>query len=232
VIDLRDQDERALRERLALLREEPPADDAFRAALRQRLSEEGPPSSSVPWHGRARDALGSWRGLAWPLGGALAGAATFALMALVSSPTTEHSLVAAPSVPPSAAPLLAKPGDNLPVAPQPPTPSLASGEVAPRYVVPASKVAVIQLTFNASIAVEGAAFAVTLPEGLSFWSEGERLAERAASWQGDLDAGDNVVPIAVRAERPGQYRIKTRVDVDDEKLEHEIILEAQGEGPS
>ncbi len=200
--------DRALRERLAGLREEA-ANEEFLAALRLRLSEEEPPAVSMPWGERAREALGRWRTLAWPLAGALAGVATFAVLTLV----TEHP-VAAPS--PAASP------------PAAPVPALASGDVSPRYLVPASKVAVIRLTFNASVAVEGASFDVTLPQGLSFWSEGVRLADRTARWQDDLDAGDNIVPIAVRADRPGRYRITARVDADGETIEHEIILEAEG----
>lgn len=95
----------------------------------------------------------------------------------------------------------------------------------PAHSVPSSKVAVIKLNFSADVAVDDAVFEVILPEGLAFWSSGQRLAERSFRWNGRLDRGDNLIPIAVRGDQPGTYRIVTRVLlVGQQTIEHEVML--------
>lgn len=76
--------DRELRERLRALRVDPP-DAGFGAALRQRLLEAGPPAAEPAWRRLLpRAAPLRW---AWPLAGALAGAAAFlALGALRGAP--------------------------------------------------------------------------------------------------------------------------------------------------
>lgn len=91
--------------------------------------------------------------------------------------------------------------------------------------VPESKVAVIKLNFSADVAVESADFVVSLPEGLTFWADGEALAQRSFEWTQALNAGDNVIPIAVRGERPGRYRVTASAMVGGERVEHEVLLE-------
>jgi hypothetical protein len=91
--------------------------------------------------------------------------------------------------------------------------------------VPESKVAVIKLNFSADVAVESADFVVSLPEGLTFWADGEALPQRTFEWTQALSAGDNVIPIAVRGERPGQYRVTASATVGGERIEHEVLLE-------
>src|SRR5207248_1254335 len=73
-------------------------------------------------------------------------------------------------------------------APGTPTTPGAVAELAVR--VPASKVALIRLNFSADVAVETAQLHVELPAGLSFWSDGEELAQRALDWEQPLSAGD------------------------------------------
>jgi hypothetical protein len=188
--------------RLRALRVDPPEGE-FRATLHRRLVAAGPPPPAPLWQ-RARDLVGRHPALGWPALGALTGAATFALLAAIALP---HGLPGAPH------------------AVDPPT---AVGDVAPTYSVPASKVAVIKLGFAADVQVEDVTFEVALPEGLAFWSRGERLAERTFRWPGRLEAGDNVVPIAVRGERPGRYRVRARVEAAGHVLEHDVVLDVKG----
>ena len=57
------------------------------------------------------------------------------------------------------------------------------------------------------IAVESAQMHVELPPGLSFWADGAELPQRSLDWEQPLKMGDNVIPIAVRGARPGEYRV-------------------------
>jgi hypothetical protein len=196
--------------RLRGLRVDPPGSDQFGARLHLALAQAGaPPAAGL----RARIVrwLSGWiegrRAWAWPLSGVLAGAATFALLALTSGTG------------------LAPPGGRPePVA------AVTRGEVLPTFVVPSAKVAVIKLAFSADVDVEDVTFEVTLPEGLSFWSRGQMLAERSFRWPGRLSAGENLFPVAVRGERPGRYRVRARAQLpgDGSVVEHEIWLEVRG----
>jgi len=104
--------------------------------------------------------------------------------------------------------------------PAPPTP--IAQELAVK--VPASKVALIRLNFSADVAVETAQLHVELPAGLSFWSDGEELAQRALDWEQPLSAGDNVIPIAVRGARAGEYRVVATARVGEQRIEHDVVL--------
>lgn len=92
-------------------------------------------------------------------------------------------------------------------------------------VVPSSKVAIIRLDLTAEVAVARAEVEVRLPEGLVFWSEGSALAQRSFQWTQALSAGRNEIPIPVRGERPGRYKVWVRARIGDERVEHEIPLE-------
>ena len=91
--------------------------------------------------------------------------------------------------------------------------------------VPASKVAVIRLNFSADVAVESADLKVSLPEGLAFWADGTALPQRSFEWTQPLQAGDNVIPIAVRGQRPGRYRVAATALIGGEQIEHDVVLE-------
>jgi hypothetical protein len=200
--------------RLRALRVDPPASD-FQSRLHLALVQAGqPPAPGM------RQRLSGWlegrRAWLWPLSGALAGAATFALFALsgLHRPAT--------------------PGAGRPEV----SAAITRGEVLPTFVVPSAKVAVIKLAFSADVDVEDVTFEVTLPDGLSFWSRGQALAERSFRWPGRLTAGENLFPVAVRGERPGRYKVKARAElpphatvteaVTGTVVEHEIWLEVRG----
>jgi len=94
----------------------------------------------------------------------------------------------------------------------------------PAVRVPASKVALIRLNFSADVAVQSAQLHVELPPGLSFWSDGQELAQRELDWEQPLSAGDNVIPIAVRGARTGEYRVVATARVGEQQIEHDVVL--------
>jgi hypothetical protein len=96
---------------------------------------------------------------------------------------------------------------------------------APGSIVPASKVAVIKLDFTADVAVAEADFQVSLPEGLTFFADGEDLPLRSFAWTQPLTAGSNVIPIAVRGHKPGRYLVTALARAGNQTLEHDVVLE-------
>ncbi|WP_248359763.1 hypothetical protein [Anaeromyxobacter oryzae] len=91
--------------------------------------------------------------------------------------------------------------------------------------LPATKIAVVRLNLSAEAAVESAHIRVRLPPELAFWADGEELPERTFEWTQPLRSGDNEIPIAVRGQRPGRYRIAVSARIGDERVEDEVVLE-------
>jgi hypothetical protein len=110
-----------------------------------------------------------------------------------------------------------------------PGPTPPGSEVA-RLVtrLPASQVAVVRLTLSADGPVDAARIRVSLPPGLSFWAEGRELAQRDFEWTQALATGDNEIPIAVRGQRPGRYRIGVETRIGGERIDDEIMIEVTG----
>ncbi|MFL5355058.1 hypothetical protein [Archangium sp.] len=190
-----ESEERALRERLSALREEPAGLD-FQASLHRRLVAAGPPEPAPGWD-RVRWLFRRNAPWLWPVVGVAAGILAFLLMSALRQPPTPPTLVAEASRP------LAEPGTQVPV----------------------SKVAVIKLDFTADVAVAEADFQVSLPEGLSFWADGRELALRSFEWTQPLNAGSNVIPIAVRGQKPGRYLVTAQARTGNQRIEHEVVLE-------
>jgi hypothetical protein len=193
--------------RLRALRVDRPASE-FSARLRVRLNEIATPDRPGLL-GRLKTLAVGRRAWFWPASGVLAGAATFALFALV------FARPSSPETPPALAQAAA---------------ATTRGDVPPTFVVPPAKVAVIKLAFSADVDVEDVTFEVTLPEGLAFWSRGQALAERTFRWPGRLSVGENQFPVAVRGERPGLYRVRARAEIGgpNAAVEHEVWLEVRG----
>jgi hypothetical protein len=191
----RTREEDAIALRVRALRVDPPS-EPFASRLHQRLVAAGPPPA--PIH-RLRGWLRARPHVTWPAAGVLAGAGTFALLMWLAG--TPPARVAT-----SPAPTAALTGEST-------------------YRVPASKVALVRLNFAAEVVVDGVTFDVELPEGLAFWSRGKSLPERRFRWAGRLEAGDNWIPIAIKAERPGRYRVLARVHAGEQVLENQVVLE-------
>jgi hypothetical protein len=91
--------------------------------------------------------------------------------------------------------------------------------------LPATKVAVVRVNLSTDVEVVGAEIRVDLPEGLTFWSDGEQLHQRHFEWTQTLRAGDNEIPIAVRGLKPGHYRMTVSALIGSERVEDEVLLQ-------
>ena len=90
---------------------------------------------------------------------------------------------------------------------------------------PATKVAVVRVNLSSNVAVQSAQIRISLPEGLVFWADGQALPQRSFEWTQPLAAGDNDIPIAVRGQHPGRYRMTVSARMGNEQVEHEVLLE-------
>ncbi|MCG8555950.1 MAG: hypothetical protein MJD61_11790 [Proteobacteria bacterium] len=228
-----------LGEQLRALRVDPPESE-FRAALHRRLVAAGPPAASGPVD-RLRDYLQARPLILGGATGLVAGVAAFALLfglrtgpegqtgdALASLATAAAGsggiVRAIPSGPDAS-------GARLEAKPEAKLEAKKAGRVASaaerlqRFRVPAEKVAVVKLHFTAEQAVEEVDFSIVLPEGLSFWSDGKALAQRSFRWRAPLQAGDNVVPIALKGQHPGRYRIVATAAIGEEVIAHDLVLD-------
>jgi hypothetical protein len=98
-----------------------------------------------------------------------------------------------------------------------------NGAVATQF--PATKVAVVRVNLSAEVAVESAHIRISLPEGLVFWADGQELPQRTFEWTQPLRAGDNDIPIAVRGQKPGKYRMTVSTRIGEERIVDEVMLE-------
>ena len=92
-------------------------------------------------------------------------------------------------------------------------------------LLPATKVAVVRLNLSTDVAVAGAHVRVELPPELSFWADGTALPQRSFEWIQPLEAGNNEIPIAVRGQQPGRYRIAVRARIGDQIVDEQVLLE-------
>ena len=91
--------------------------------------------------------------------------------------------------------------------------------------LPATKVAVVRVNLSAEVAVESAHIRISLPEGLYFWADGRELPQRSFEWSQPLRAGDNDIPIAVRGQTPGRYRLTVSTRIGEQHIDEDVILE-------
>ena len=103
--------------------------------------------------------------------------------------------------------------------------AIAAGEVAPIVVVPKTKIAVVRIDFVAEQDIEGVEFAIRLPEGLHFVSEGRELPDREFHWRGKLVRGSNPIPVAVRGARAGRYTLAAHAVGPDLDASQNVVLE-------
>jgi len=107
-------------------------------------------------------------------------------------------------------------------------PLVGRGEPRLSAVMASTQVAVVRLNLSADVAVDAARIRVTLPPGLAFWSDGQALAQRDFEWTQPLAPGDNEIPIAVRGQRPGRYRIAIDAQVGGQHVGDVVIIEVRG----
>ena len=94
--------------------------------------------------------------------------------------------------------------------------------------LPATKVAVVRVNLSAEVAVQDARIRVSLPDGLYFWADGQELAQREFEWTQPLEAGDNDIPIAVRGQKPGSYRMTVTARINGASVVDDVLLEVVG----
>ena len=208
-------DDPQLRALLGTLRQDPP-DDGFAAQLHLRLAATG-----LPAEPGVRARFAAWASarpwLVGGLSGALAGVAAFALASALTPRTTSSAPIA------RALPTSSQVASAAVACA--PTGVETSAEV---FVVPAGKVALVQLHFAVDRDIEQAEFSVLLPAGLAFFSAGETVPERSFQWSAPLARGDNRVPLALIGSQPGRHRFAATATIDGEVVVHEIVLDVQG----
>jgi len=91
--------------------------------------------------------------------------------------------------------------------------------------LPATKVAVVRVNLTAEVAVENAHIRISLPDGLYFWADGRELPQRTFEWSQPLRAGDNDIPIAVRGQTPGRYRLTVSTRIGEQHIDEDVVLE-------
>jgi hypothetical protein len=175
--------------------EELPAD--FGASLHARLVAAGPP----PRGSRLSTLAERLFGLGRPLAFAAAGALAVALVVGVRVGPRRHA------------------------ASSPPEEAVAAGPVEPVFRVPQAKFAVVRIDFVAEQAVDDVDFTISLPEGLHFVSDGQRLAEREVRWHGRLEKGSNSIPIVIGGERAGRYTVAASAVGSDVDAKQKVMLE-------
>ena len=103
--------------------------------------------------------------------------------------------------------------------------AVAAGDVAPIFVVPRARIAVVRIDFVAEQDIDDVAFAIRLPEGLHFVSEGRELPDREFHWRGRLTRGSNPIPVAVRGARSGRYTLAAHAVGPDLDAMQNVVLE-------
>lgn len=177
---------------------EEPLPAGFGAELHRKLVAAPPPAPPGRL-ARLRDGLRDLL-LARPIAGGLAAAALAAMLILPVA--LRHPIG----------------GRGVPVA---------AGEVPPIFVVPREKVAVVRIDFHAEVPVDDVEFAIQLPEGLHFVSEGRELPDREFRWRGRLAQGSNPIPVAVRGRRAGRYTLVAHAAGADVTAKHTVVLEVR-----
>ena len=85
----------------------------------------------------------------------------------------------------------------------------------------------VRIDFHAEIPVDDVEFAIKLPEGLHFVSEGRELPDREFRWRGRLEQGSNPIPVAVRGRRAGRYTLVAHATGPDVETQHTVVLEVR-----
>lgn len=129
------------------------------------------------------------------------------------APHSGRSSSRAPAVKPTTG---QKPEPVRPVARRP------GGEIAD---VPMETVAVLTVTVHSHSRLEDVEFQVVLPDGVAFVGHKSRiLEERVMTWHADLDAGENVVRIPIKAQRVGEWLLVARATKGPFKFVSEKVL--------
>ena len=98
------------------------------------------------------------------------------------------------------------------------------------YAVPKNQIALVKFHFSSKVDMAKVKMRIELPNGISFWSDGKRLAQNEVVWTGALSRGENVFPVAVVADQEGPFEVMATAHLDSSILTHKVRLEIREEG--
>lgn len=106
-----------------------------------------------------------------------------------------------------------------------PTERVGAAPVKQAGSVPVETVAVLTLNVHSKDKMENVRFEVVLPDGVAFVGHSSKiLQERVMTWHANLDPGENVVRIPIRAQRVGKWLMTARASKGQFRFVSEKIL--------
>jgi hypothetical protein len=88
--------------------------------------------------------------------------------------------------------------------------------------------AVVRIWFDAAQDVDGVRFTLELPPGLRMVRDGRVVESPFLTWEGDLKAGRNLIPLPVRGIARGEWTVKASVEKAGSRRERKIGLRVDG----
>ncbi|GAB4294487.1 MAG: hypothetical protein Kow0090_09210 [Myxococcota bacterium] len=96
-------------------------------------------------------------------------------------------------------------------------------------VVPVNHPLKMKISYESETRLGDVSFSIELPEGIIFETDDAEIAAlKSLKWRGTLEKGKTVIPFAVRAISPGDYKIIARAEKEGLVHNHEIVLKVQG----
>ncbi|MBO4441446.1 hypothetical protein J5834_04935 [bacterium] len=108
--------------------------------------------------------------------------------------------------------------------------SLPKPEETPDYAstVAQGKPVTIELLFNAKSDLENVKFAISLEDGVNFYSSNNEIrTTKQQSWHGSLKKGENRIPFVVYTEGAGRFSITAQAEYEKFIHRRKILLDAQ-----
>lgn len=186
--------------------------DGFEARFQRRLAVEaatGAPARPAA-HPTRRFAWRDWLSPSgWPVR-ALAGAAVGVLVVFAFLRT-------GPESGPTPGPMAAPGGRAVPVAATPGGPHIGLGGDA-----------VVRIWFDSAEDVGNVRFTLELPAGVRMVKDGQVVDSPFLTWEGELKAGRNLVPLHVRGVARGDWTVTAKVEKDGARRARSIGLTVNG----
>jgi anti-sigma factor RsiW len=184
--------------------------EGFEDRLARRLAAEPAPArpsrAAAPAKAPARAPWRAWLGLTgWPVRG-LAGAAVAVALFLAFEARGPHG-VPLPGTGPAAVPV------SAPAV----LPHVGLGQEA-----------LVRIWFDAPRDVGNVRFTLDLPAGVRMVRDGKVVDSAQLTWEGELKAGRNVIPLHVRGVARGEWTVTAKVERDGAERASSIGLEVDG----
>jgi hypothetical protein len=88
--------------------------------------------------------------------------------------------------------------------------------------------AVVKIWFDASQDVQGVRFTLNLPPGVRMVQDGKVVDSPSLTWEGNLKAGRNLIPLQVRGVAKGEWTVTASVEKAGARKEKSIGLRVDG----